>query len=103
LRKRREYLAVQKQGKKHHLESFLAFVLPGSGPSRFGITVSSKVGNAVRRNRVKRLLREVLRRCRDKFPMEIEVVLIAKKNAVDVTYEALVRQIDALARRLHNR
>jgi len=47
-------------------------------PCRLGLTVSTKVGCAVRRNRVKRLVREVFRRERALFPLGAELVVIAK-------------------------
>lgn len=100
LRKRREYLVVQNRGKKYHQEHFLAFVLPSSKRGRFGFTVSSKVGKAVTRNRVKRLLREVVRRARLQFPQELDVVFVAKRSAAEATFAALLRQVVALSRRL---
>lgn len=49
--------------------------------TKLGLTVSQKVGCAVRRNRVKRLLREVFRQERALFPRGAEVVVIAKAGA----------------------
>jgi len=103
IRKRGQYLAVQKQGRKFHLEHLLVLVLANPNKRRIGITVSSKVGNAVVRNRVKRLLREVWRRHRQHLPMGYDLVFIAKKNAAQVSYEDLHRQVFELARRIKRR
>lgn len=46
--------------------------------SRLGLVVSRKVGDAVRRNRVKRLLREAFRRHRALFPFPLDIVLVAQ-------------------------
>jgi ribonuclease P protein component len=49
--------------------------------ARVGITVSSKVGGAVVRNRVKRMLREAIRHELEALP-PVELVLIARPAAV---------------------
>lgn len=62
-------------------------------PARLGLTVSQKVGNAVRRNRVKRLLREVFRRERALFPRGAELVVIAKAGARVDAFDAVRAEI----------
>jgi ribonuclease P protein component len=88
LRRRSEFLAVQDhpQGRKHHTRFFLVIVAPraGGGAGRLGITVSKKVGNAVIRNRIRRLVREAVRLRADWLPDGGDVVVIAKKNAAAV-------------------
>ena len=93
---------MQEGGRKLHTDSFLVFVLPQSepGPARVGVTASRKVGGAVRRNRVKRLVREAFRRHKLLFPSGLDVVFIAKKNAVAVEYDQVVREIEKLCRKL---
>jgi ribonuclease P protein component len=101
VRQRRDYLTVQRSGDKLHLQHLLAFIKPSaSSCRRIGITVSKKVGNAVARNRLKRLLREAWRRNKEGFPLGYDVVLIAKRNAVEAGYDELVRQVEQVARRL---
>jgi ribonuclease P protein component len=50
------------------------------GPARLGITVTRKVGTAVRRNRIKRLVREWFR-LRRAMLGALDVVVIAKREA----------------------
>jgi ribonuclease P protein component len=66
----------------------------GLPTARFGLTVSRKVGNAVRRNRVKRWLREAVRRRHQGRFDGLDVVFIARRGAPEVGYHALVEQVD---------
>lgn len=81
LRRRAEFLAVQSGGRKLHGRHVLALVKQQDLPvGRLGITVTKKVGNAVVRNRIKRLLREWLR-LHGWVPTGWDVVLVAKDTA----------------------
>jgi ribonuclease P protein component len=79
LRKRFEFGRVRDQGRRVYTQSFVLQVCPNpEGAQRLGLTVSVKVGNAVRRNRVKRLVREVFRTERALFPGGSDIVVIVK-------------------------
>ncbi len=62
------------------LPSCIVLLQPRSDdePARLGITVTRKFGNAVARNRAKRLFREAFRRSTGLFPEGIDVVIIPK-------------------------
>ena len=69
-------------------------------PTRLGVTVTRKVGNAVQRNRIKRVVREVFRRNRDLFP-PADVVFVAKRDAAAVLgYDEVLRQVKGASRAL---
>jgi ribonuclease P protein component len=64
-----------------HTASFVLQVARSEASGcRLGLTVSRKVGPAVRRNRIKRLLRECFRLERELFPERADVVVIAKDS-----------------------
>lgn len=59
------------------------------GPSRLGLVVSRKVGNAVARNRVKRRVRELFRTTSDLVPAGVDLVVIAGPGAADTSLAAI--------------
>ncbi len=92
LRRTADYKRVQGKGRKVRSANLLVLFSPGQSPaSRIGITVSRKVGNAVVRNRVKRWLREALRRERPALLGRWDLVLIAHPSAA-ASSAALLRE-----------
>lgn len=83
LRRRADYVTVQSDGQKLHGRHVLTIArkrLMGDLPGRLGITVTKKVGNAVVRNRIKRLVREWMR-LHGWVPTGWDVVVVAKDSA----------------------
>jgi ribonuclease P protein component len=96
LRKRADFLRVQQRGQKVISGPLVGLVLPGTAPTaRLGLTVSSKVGNAVVRARVKRHLREVFRRRRAACPA-VELVVIARPAAKEASGKELAAAFNEL-------
>ena len=61
------------------------------GQSRLGVTVSTKLGHAVVRNRVRRRLREIYRLNREKMPAGYDIIIVARVRAAETPYRKLER------------
>ena len=59
--------------------------------SRMGLTVSTKLGHAVVRNRVRRRLREIVRLHADKLAQGYDFVIVARSASVGAEFDALTR------------
>jgi ribonuclease P protein component len=91
LRRRREFLAVQERGTRLYAGEVLVLVKgPGIDRARIGITVSSKVANAVGRNRVKRWVREAFRAVQADLPA-VDLVVVARRGAPEMGLEGARR------------
>jgi ribonuclease P protein component len=87
IRRRSEFLNLSRKGKRINAPNFLIITRPNSrGETRLGITVSGKVGNAVVRNRVKRLIRECFRQYRNRIMPSKDVLIIARKGAANLSF-----------------
>ena len=94
LRKRPEFRNLTRTGEKFHTSNFVILTQnSGRCETRLGITVSSKVGKAVVRNRVKRLLREFFRRYRHEVRPNKDMLIIARKGAADLSLPNVTREL----------
>ena len=99
---RRQFLAVYDGGVRQGSSHLALFGLPNSvGCSRLGITVPKKVGKAVRRNRIKRVLREVFRRA--SIAGSLDLVVNAHPQADQRTARELEVEFLDLIRRIQRR
>jgi ribonuclease P protein component len=84
LRKRADFVRAQKDGSAVRTPHFVMLVCAREeeGPTRLGIVVTKRSGNAVVRNRIKRLCRECFRLAPTMLPtLGVDFVVIAKGGA----------------------
>lgn len=63
---------------------------------RFGISVSKKLGNAVFRNKYKRIIRNILDNYKKLYINHKDYIIILRKDAIDCDYELLMKELFSL-------
>ena len=98
MRKTADFAAVWSEGRSKVDRLFVVRVRPnGLGVTRFGFSVSKRIGNAVVRNRVKRRLREVTRATA--VEAGFDIVIVARNGSSGVEFGRIERSIRNLLRR----
>jgi len=100
IRRRAEFQRVYDRGVKVHSRYATVFLLANElGIGRLGIAATRKLGGAVRRNRAKRLIREVFRR--NKIAPGFDVVVVPKRDLLDASLNAVeIEYRNLITRRL---
>ncbi len=87
LRKQADFDAVYKRGRSVGDKYVVIFYLKnGLDHTRTGFLASKKVGNSVKRNRARRLMRESYRQIKDKIPQGYDIILIARNTITDRSF-----------------
>jgi ribonuclease P protein component len=81
-----DFERVYRQGRSHGNRYLVLYAFPRTGdePARVGLSVSRKVGGAVDRNKVKRLLREAFDALAAPLPEGHDVVVVARPDVLEL-------------------
>ena len=93
----RLFQRMYRQGKQKVTPLFVVYYRTNRlGRNRLGITATKKIGNAVERNRARRVLKEAYRLLEPALPRGLDIVLVARRKTVFVktqTVQDALRQV----------
>ncbi|RLQ93963.1 ribonuclease P protein component [Falsibacillus albus] len=95
IKKNDEFQAVFKKGKSFANRQFVIYVMRREGQSNFriGLSVSKKIGNAVKRNEIKRYVRQVFLEYKDAVKPGNDYIIIARKPAAEMNFHEVKKSM----------
>ncbi|MEC1374511.1 ribonuclease P protein component [Heyndrickxia oleronia] len=95
IKKNDEFQKVFKKGKSFANRQFVVYVLKKGDQDHFriGLSVSKKIGNAVKRNEIKRYLRQSIHELHEWIEQGNDYVIIARKPAADMNFHEVKKSI----------
>lgn len=100
IKKNSQFRYIYKRGKSFLDENLVVYLFRNNkNTNRVGISVSKKVGNSVRRNRVKRLIRESYRLSKDSFKKGYDIIVVARVRANSADFKKIRNSLVNLLRK----
>ena len=94
LKNNRDFQRVYRQGRSRANRTFVMYLLENDREeNRVGISVSKKIGNSIVRHRVTRVIREVMRLHWEDVAGGYDIVVVARKPAIDSGYDKYERAL----------
>ncbi|MEK6691783.1 MAG: ribonuclease P protein component [Nitrospirota bacterium] len=104
IRKGYEFKDIYKIGNSFSSDCLVLFVKKNNlNYPRFGLSVGKKIGGAVKRNRVKRRLREIMRELLRSIQGGFDLVFVARKGTEDMNFNDLKDRAKELILRATNK
>lgn len=99
--RRSDFQRLAKYGRRIHRDHFvIVYCQNGLGELRLGVTVSKRVGRAVTRNRIKRLVRERFRLSKALFDDTYDINIIARTGAAELSSQEITQTLEGIFREI---
>jgi len=99
IRRRDDFRRISREGAKYQSQHFRVSLCPNHLPyARLGITVGKHIGSAVRRNRLKRMIREFFRLNKAVLPDASDLVITAKDGAAGLNFGQVSEELKGIFR-----
>ena len=90
-----EFKRVFYKGKKNETKNFRIFILKNHyNYNRLGVVIKKEVGIAVKRNKIKRQLKEAFHQMDKQFIQGYDIIIFVKKNAVKLKYLDFLNELE---------
>ena len=100
LKKNHEFARVYKKAKSFANKHLVLYVIQNGKPyNQLGISISKKLGKAVSRNRVRRLIKEQYRLRQETLAQGFNLVIIVRPAAKDTTFREIGKELDFLLKK----
>jgi ribonuclease P protein component len=99
--RRVDFEAVYRSGGRRSSAQFVVFFRHNGGPrSRFGTSVKKALGGAVVRNRIRRRIREILRRNISEIPSGWDLVIHPRRSVAQTSFVPLEAELIGVLRKV---
>ncbi len=101
LKKNYEFVRIYRKGKFFPGKYMVIYVMQNrTGSNKLGITANKKVGNSVKRNRVKRLIRESYRYYEEYIHNGLDIVFLARYTEKEYGFAEIRKEMKFLLRKV---
>ncbi|MCG3087372.1 ribonuclease P protein component [Sporosarcina cyprini] len=100
IKKNEEFQKVFKSGKSFANRQFVVYVLRKEEQTEFriGLSVGKKIGNAVKRNQIKRYIRQAFLELKDELRNDADYVIIARHQAANLDFHETKKSLQHVLR-----
>ena len=100
LKKRYQFNYVYKSGEHYSSEHIVLYVVSSKTKNiKIGLAVTKKVGHAVVRNRVRRQLREIIKKQIPTLKQSFNIIVVARENVTEASFEKISNEFFKLIKK----